>query len=82
MTDKDADAEVSERDLTDELGLLVTAGQIADRLNVKLATVHQWRFRAKTSAVPLPDPVWAVNGSPLWRWEDIAEWAKQTGRRP
>jgi predicted DNA-binding transcriptional regulator AlpA len=49
--------------------------EIADRLRVSRNTVDQWRHRGL-----LPDPLWTVGGRPAWSWDDIAEWAEQTGR--
>lgn len=54
---------------------LVGAQEIAHRLGVAVATVHQWRYRSL-----LPKPDWRLAMGDVWRWESIEEWAKMTGR--
>jgi hypothetical protein len=54
----------------------VGAIEIAERLGVKLMTVHTWLHRKR-----LPPPDYdSVNGSRAWRWGTIREWAWDTGR--
>lgn len=49
--------------------------EIADLLDVKRATVDQWRSRGI-----LPPPEGQISGNPWW-WENlILKWAKSTGR--
>jgi hypothetical protein len=49
--------------------------EIADLLDVKRATVDQWRTRGV-----LPPPEGQISGNPWW-WENlILKWAKSTGR--
>jgi hypothetical protein len=52
--------------------------EIAERLGVKRNTVDHWRLRA----TGFPEPRWTVGGRPAWDWEDIATWARETGRYP
>lgn len=54
---------------------LVSQPDIAERLGVTTNTVHVWRQRYE-----FPTPEWTVGQSPLWRWEIIEEWARETGR--
>jgi hypothetical protein len=54
---------------------LVDIERVAARLLVKRETVRMWRHREI-----LPDPEWYLNGGPIWRWETIERWAKETGR--
>lgn len=54
---------------------LVGCAEIADRLDVQVSTVNQWRYRGV-----MPEPTWKVSNTPIWRWRDILKWAKETGR--
>lgn len=49
--------------------------EIAERLEVRRATVHQWRQRAL-----LPDPDLTVSGTPVWYAGTVDAWAMATGR--
>lgn len=49
--------------------------EIAERLDVKRATVDQWLQRDL-----LPPPEWKVGGRPAWNWATIRRWAVETGR--
>lgn len=54
----------------------VSIGEIADLLDVKRRTVHQWRSRRV-----LPEPDYGmVSGIPLWERETIIQWARECGR--
>lgn len=55
----------------------VGAVEIADRLGVETTTVAQWKQRGL-----LPAPAWTVGGRDAWRWSEIEEWARETGRLP
>ena len=63
---------------------LVGITEIADRLQVEVATVTVWRYRHKQAPRPpwrpFPDPVKVVGRSPLFAWSEIETWAKATGR--
>ena len=54
---------------------LVGQNEIADRLGVKLGTVHMWRHRGL-----FPEPEWQLAIGPVWRWLTIEVWAIATGR--
>jgi hypothetical protein len=56
---------------------IVGEKEIAARLRVRDATVHQWRSRGL-----LPDQEGYVSGAPAWRWSTIERWAWSTGRMP
>jgi predicted DNA-binding transcriptional regulator AlpA len=49
--------------------------EVAQRLGVERQTVSQWRWRNK-----LPEPRWTISNRPAWAWQDIAAWARDTGR--
>jgi ParB family chromosome partitioning protein len=49
--------------------------EIADRLGVKVGTVHQWVHRGR-----LPDPDFRVSGIPCWWTPTVDAWAAETGR--
>jgi len=51
---------------------LVSVREIAERLNVKTATVHQWRYRGL-----LPDPDYQLAVGHIWNWSTINEWHQQ-----
>lgn len=53
----------------------VGAGEIADRLDVRPATVAQWLQRGL-----LPEHQWMIGGRKVWDWPVVEEWAAQTGR--
>ena len=50
--------------------------EVAERLGVKRATVDTWRLRGL-----LPEPV-TISGHPLWEWDIVKRWARDTGRLP
>jgi hypothetical protein len=54
---------------------LVGPQEIAERLGVKLATVHMWRYRDL-----LPAPLVVLSDVPVWEWPAIEAWAIATGR--
>ena len=55
---------------------LVTVSDIADRLLVRSATVHQWRQRHQD----FPQPVQHFENVPVWDWDEIKVWATKTRR--
>lgn len=55
---------------------LVGMNEIADRLDVRLGTVHRWRERY----LDFPAPVTTLKIGPVWVWADVEEWAAMTGR--
>lgn len=56
---------------------LVDIAGVAERLGVKRETVNMWRYREL-----LPEPLWMLNGGPVWEWVTIQRWAIETGRMP
>lgn len=63
---------------------LVGIPEIAERLGVARRTVVAWRYRhhrrpIKPPWLPFPEP-FSIGGRPIWRWSDIEEWARATGR--
>ena len=54
---------------------LVGASEIAQRLGVHRNTPYVWRSRHL-----LPAPDLELTTGPIWLWERIEEWARQTGR--
>lgn len=63
-------------------GDVVGSREIAERLDVKLATVYMWRQRHEELRIPFPEPRGAVSGVPWWSWRDVERWARKTGRFP
>ena len=62
-----------------DFGDLVGATEIAERLGLaQSTTVHSWRRRY----ADFPAPVTQVAGAYLWRWSEVEDWAKATGRLP
>lgn len=51
------------------------AGAVAERLGVRVDTVHKWRWRQI-----LPGEDGLVSGQPWWWPATIDAWARQTGR--
>lgn len=56
---------------------LVGTTEVADRLGVQRQTVGQWRLRHV-----MVEPTWTISGVPIWRWEVVEHWARETGRLP
>ena len=54
---------------------LVSAKEIAQRLDVRPQTVHVWQHRGI-----FPPPDIRLGVGPIWHWATIEAWAKQTGR--
>lgn len=48
---------------------------VAELAGVKVATVHQWRYRKR-----LPPPDVTVSGQPAWYESTIRRWLEETGR--
>lgn len=62
---------------------LVGSGEIAERLESRISTVHWWRRNDET----FPRPVAVLGpstGRPtyIWSWPDVETWARRTGRLP
>ena len=60
---------------------LVGRREIATRVGTTPGMVDTWRRRH----ADFPAPEWIVTGTPIWRWEEIAEWLarpRATGRPP
>jgi hypothetical protein len=55
---------------------IVTAPEIAQRLNVQGNTVHVWRRRYED----FPQPVKQLATGPIWVWPDVERWALESGR--
>lgn len=56
-------------------GELVGMAEIVALFGVTRPTVYKWR---RTS---FPEPVAELAAGPVWRYDDIARWAAETGRR-
>jgi hypothetical protein len=54
---------------------LVDLRGISRRLEVPMDTVYKWRFRDL-----LPEPDYPEISHPIWNWETIEAWARDTGR--
>ncbi len=54
---------------------LVGPQEIADRLEMSLAAIRQWRARDL-----LPPPLRVISGTPVWDKLDIDQWARDSGR--
>lgn len=61
----------------EELEDLVTGGEIAKRLHMSRARVHQLAARPD-----FPQPLGRVGQSKVWKWSDIRAWLPQVGRPP
>lgn len=60
-----------------DVDFLVSAAEIAQRLNVKRPhLVHDWRRRYPD----FPQPIVELTGILIWDWREVSEWAKNTGR--
>ena len=55
---------------------IVDIATIAERLEVATRTVHSWRRRD----IGFPEPDGVLAGRPYWKWEEVAQWAKETDR--
>lgn len=60
-----------------ELEDLVTGGEIANRLVMSRARVHQLAARPD-----FPEPLGRVGQSKVWRWSDVRAWLPAVGRPP
>lgn len=70
---------------------LVSIGQVAQRLGVPQNTASTWAAGLRGTSHPFPEPVMIV-GSPtgrtrsrgmaLYMWQEVEEWARQTGKLP
>lgn len=54
---------------------LVDIYLIAERLDVRVDTVNQWRYRDLLPPLDYPQL-----RSPVWNWDTIRKWAETTGR--
>lgn len=59
----------------EELEDLVTGGEIAKRLGMSRARVHQLAVRPD-----FPKPLGRVGQSKVWKWSDVRAWLPQVGR--
>jgi len=60
-----------------ELEDLVTGGEIANRLGISRARLHQLAARPD-----FPEPLGRVGQSKVWRWSDVRIWLPAVGRPP
>ena len=58
-------------------GNLVTRGHIARRLHLSRA-----RTEAAVASEGFPAPLGHLDGSPIWRWSDVREWAEAAAGSP
>lgn len=59
---------------------LYTIRDIATMCGVEYQTVHRWKQRDRPSTATLPQPTTVIADRPLWKAEEIIEWAVKTGR--
>ena len=55
---------------------LVSTGEIARALGVRASAVSNWRNRS----IGLPLPLVELSCGPVWHWDEIRNWAENTGR--
>lgn len=55
---------------------LVSAVEIARRLDVRRGVVYDWRRRYPE----FPEPVAQLGSVHVWVWGDVEAWAQETGR--
>ena len=60
-----------------EVWELVSVGEIATALGVVPSAVSNWRNRPG-SRMPLPLAV--LSCGPIWKWDEVRQWAEETGR--
>lgn len=58
-------------------GNLVTRGHIARRLHLTRA-----RTEAAVTSPGFPEPLGHLDGSPIWRWSDVRDWAEAAAGSP
>jgi hypothetical protein len=58
-------------------GNLVTRGHIARRLHLSRA-----RTQAAVASPGFPEPVGHLDGSPIWRWSEVRDWAERSAGSP
>jgi len=57
---------------------LVAVEQIAERLDLKQASlVHDWIRRGTNG---FPEPIAKLGSIRIWAWPDVEKWARSTGR--
>lgn len=56
--------------------VLVSKGEIADRLGVTVKAVERW---ISVPDIGFPDPEWRLAIGPVWRWTTISKWSRRTG---
>jgi hypothetical protein len=59
-----------------ELAELITGGELARRLGISRQRMHQLR----ESDANFPPAIGKVGHAFVWRWPDVAAWARRTGR--